>query len=152
MDVNVVGAFRTSRAVAPALAAAGGGCIVNISSIAARNAQGSCLPYSCSKAALDALTAGLARTLARAGAFAWAFRGIFTPGPLLIFANCQGHVSSESRPVLLKGRGYLHCSVKATRRHELRLLPRLHLDVFVVLTMSLQRSCHSCLVLRWLRE
>ena len=67
MDVNVVGAFRTARAAAPALKAAGGGCIVNISSIAARNAQGSCLPYSCSKAALDALTAGLARTLAPSG-------------------------------------------------------------------------------------
>lgn len=67
LDINVVGAFRVARAAAPALAAAGGGCIVNISSIAARNAQGSCLPYSCSKAALDALTAGLARTLAPAG-------------------------------------------------------------------------------------
>lgn len=68
MNVNVVGAFRAARAAAPALALSpGGGCIVNISSIAARNAQGSCLPYSCSKAALDALTAGLARALAPSG-------------------------------------------------------------------------------------
>ena len=68
MNVNVVGAFRAARAAAPALAVSpGGGCIVNISSIAARNAQGSCLPYSCSKAALDALTAGLARALAPSG-------------------------------------------------------------------------------------
>jgi 3-oxoacyl-[acyl-carrier protein] reductase len=66
MDVNVVGAFHCIRAAAPALAASGGGVIVNISSIAARLAQGSSLPYACSKAALDAMTVGLARTLAPA--------------------------------------------------------------------------------------
>ena len=37
---------------------------MNVSSVAARLVQGSSLPYACSKAALDALTVGLARTLA----------------------------------------------------------------------------------------
>jgi 3-oxoacyl-[acyl-carrier protein] reductase len=67
MDVNVLGAFHCIRAAASTLAASGGGVIVNISSIAARLSQGSSLPYACSKAALDAMTVGLARTLAPAG-------------------------------------------------------------------------------------
>ena len=72
LDANVLGALHVTRACAPLLArtAAGGGAgapasaVVNISSVAARLVQGSSLPYACSKAALDALTVGLARTLA----------------------------------------------------------------------------------------
>jgi 3-oxoacyl-[acyl-carrier protein] reductase len=42
----------------------GGGCVINVSSVAAQLGQGSSIPYCCSKAALDNLTVSLARTLA----------------------------------------------------------------------------------------
>lgn len=62
--VNVVGAFHCARAVRTAMHEAGGGIIINVSSVAAQIAQGSSIPYACSKAALDNLTVSLARTLA----------------------------------------------------------------------------------------
>lgn len=62
--VNVVGAFHCARAVRHAMLEAGGGVIINVSSVAAQIAQGSSIPYACSKAALDNLTVSLARTLA----------------------------------------------------------------------------------------
>ena len=74
-DTNCTGAFRVARAATPLLAAAaarGGGIagrarLVLVSSVAGTLVQGSSLPYACSKAALDALIVGLARTLAPAG-------------------------------------------------------------------------------------
>jgi len=63
MDVNVRGVFRCTRALAPALRAAGG-VVVNIASTAGHRASGSSLVYSVSKAALLSLTQSLARTLA----------------------------------------------------------------------------------------
>ncbi len=62
--VNVVGAFHCARAVREPMLAAGGGVIINVSSVAAQLAQGSSIPYCCTKAALDNLTVSLARTLA----------------------------------------------------------------------------------------
>ncbi len=62
--VNVVGAFHCTRAVRQAMLASGGGIVINVSSVAAQIAQGSSIPYACSKAALDNLTVSLARTLA----------------------------------------------------------------------------------------
>ncbi|MBC7966512.1 MAG: SDR family oxidoreductase [Fuerstia sp.] len=62
--VNVVGAFHCARAVRQAMLAAGGGVIINVSSVAAQLGQGSSIPYCCTKAALDNLTVSLARTLA----------------------------------------------------------------------------------------
>jgi 3-oxoacyl-[acyl-carrier protein] reductase len=62
--VNVVGAFHCARAVRQAMLDSGGGVIINVSSVAAQIAQGSSIPYACSKAALDNLTVSLARTLA----------------------------------------------------------------------------------------
>ena len=62
--VNVVGAFHCARAVRDPMLNAGGGVIINVSSIAAQLAQGSSIPYCCSKAALDNLTVSLARTFA----------------------------------------------------------------------------------------
>jgi 3-oxoacyl-[acyl-carrier protein] reductase len=62
--VNVVGAFHCARAVRTAMVESGGGIIINVSSVAAQIAQGSSIPYACSKAALDNLTVSLARTLA----------------------------------------------------------------------------------------
>ncbi len=63
-QVNVVGAFHCARAVREPMLAAGGGVIINISSVAAQLAQGSSIPYCCTKAALDNLTVSLARTFA----------------------------------------------------------------------------------------
>lgn len=62
--VNVVGAFHCARAVHAAMLDAGGGSIINVSSVAAQLAQGSSIPYCCTKAALDNLTVSLARTFA----------------------------------------------------------------------------------------
>lgn len=62
--VNVVGAFHCTRAVRQAMLDSGGGIVINVSSVAAQIAQGSSIPYACSKAALDNLTVSLARTLA----------------------------------------------------------------------------------------
>jgi len=63
-QVNVVGAFHCARAVREPMLAAGGGAIINVSSVAAQLGQGSSIPYCCTKAALDNLTVSLARTLA----------------------------------------------------------------------------------------
>lgn len=60
--VNAVGPFQAARAVAPHMGQ--GGAIVNVSSIAGQSGSGSSFPYVLSKAALNALTLGLARTLA----------------------------------------------------------------------------------------
>ncbi|WP_010583059.1 SDR family NAD(P)-dependent oxidoreductase [Schlesneria paludicola] len=62
--VNVVGAFHCARAVRDSMLKAGGGVIINVSSVAAQLGQGSSIPYCCTKAALDNLTVSLARTLA----------------------------------------------------------------------------------------
>jgi len=62
--VNVVGAFHCARAVREPMLRAGGGVIINVSSVAAQLGQGSSIPYCCTKAALDNLTVSLARTLA----------------------------------------------------------------------------------------
>ncbi len=63
LDVNVVGAFRCTRALASQLRAASG-AVVNIGSIAAHRGIGSSIAYSVSKAALLQLTRALAVALA----------------------------------------------------------------------------------------
>jgi 3-oxoacyl-[acyl-carrier protein] reductase len=63
-DVNVVGAYQMTRACVPAMRAAGGGAVVNVSSIAGTHGAGSSLAYVASKGALNAMTLGLARALA----------------------------------------------------------------------------------------
>ena len=60
--VNSIGPFQMARAVKPHMQ--GGGAIVNVSSIAGLNGNGSSFPYVLSKAALNILTVALARTLA----------------------------------------------------------------------------------------
>ena len=64
MRTNVRGAFATVRAFHPLLKADGGGVVVNVSSLAARMANGSNVAYCASKAAMDNLTMSLARALA----------------------------------------------------------------------------------------
>ena len=61
---NWRGTFATIRAFAPQLAESGDGVIVNVSSIAGSTGLGSNLAYAASKAGIDALTKGLAKTLA----------------------------------------------------------------------------------------
>ncbi|HEY1786220.1 MAG TPA: SDR family NAD(P)-dependent oxidoreductase [Pirellulales bacterium] len=62
--VNLVGPFHCARAAQQPILDSGGGQIINVSSVAAFSAKGSSLPYAASKAALNNLTLGLARTLA----------------------------------------------------------------------------------------
>ncbi|MFL9944246.1 SDR family NAD(P)-dependent oxidoreductase [Paraburkholderia graminis] len=67
LATNVRGPFAMVRALAPLLrrsTLAGGGAVINISSIAAQTAMGSNAMYCASKAALDNLTKSLARALA----------------------------------------------------------------------------------------
>jgi len=63
-QVNWRGCFATIRAFRPLLKAHGDGLIVNISSIAGMTGAGSNLAYAAAKAGIDALTKGLARSLA----------------------------------------------------------------------------------------
>jgi len=60
--VNAIGPFQMSRAVAKYMTAQS--AIVNVSSVAGQLGMGSSFPYVLSKAALNSLTVGLARTLA----------------------------------------------------------------------------------------
>ncbi|GAF44706.1 SDR family NAD(P)-dependent oxidoreductase [Rhodococcus wratislaviensis] len=60
-DVNVKGAFRLMSVVAPRMAAADGGSIINISSIATKRPMPSELPYAAAKSALEIMTMGFAQ-------------------------------------------------------------------------------------------
>ena len=65
MNVNVKGIWHCSRAVVPAMREAGGGSIINISSLAAIYGMPNGLHYTTSKAAVIGLTRGLAREVGR---------------------------------------------------------------------------------------
>ena len=65
MSVNVTGIWNMCRAAVPAIREAGGGSIVNISSLAAVYGLPNALHYTTSKAAVLGLTRGLARELGR---------------------------------------------------------------------------------------
>jgi len=62
--VNVRGAFQCARDARSALEANGHGAVINVSSTASLRPLGSSIPYCASKAALNSLTATLARALA----------------------------------------------------------------------------------------
>lgn len=64
LGVNLKGAFHCARAARAPMLEAGGGAIVNVSSIAGVAGVGSSIPYCASKAALNNLTVTLARALA----------------------------------------------------------------------------------------
>lgn len=68
MDLNAKSAFFAAQAVAPGMLKKGGGVIVNVTSIAARNggAPGS-IHYSSAKAAMLTMTKGLAKEFASQG-------------------------------------------------------------------------------------
>jgi NAD(P)-dependent dehydrogenase (short-subunit alcohol dehydrogenase family) len=59
MDVNVKGPFRLAALAAERMAAAGGGSIINVSSVGAVQPTTLELPYAMAKAALHAMTAGM---------------------------------------------------------------------------------------------
>jgi len=61
---NVWGTFACTRAAAPVIKQAGGGSVVNVSSIAGVYGTGSSIPYCASKAAINNMTVTLARALA----------------------------------------------------------------------------------------
>jgi ketoreductase RED2 len=61
LRVNVIGTFLVSQAALPLLRRAPDGWIINITSLAGSRQTGSSLPYAVSKAALDHLTAILAK-------------------------------------------------------------------------------------------
>ncbi|MFF4536626.1 glucose 1-dehydrogenase [Streptomyces aureus] len=64
VEVNVLGALLCARRAARSMAALGGGAIVNVSSAAATlGSPGEFVHYAASKAAVDALTTGLAKEL-----------------------------------------------------------------------------------------
>ncbi len=68
MTLNVRSAWAIAQAVAPAMIRKGGGIVVNLSSIAARNGGGpGATVYAAAKAAVVAITKGLARELAPQG-------------------------------------------------------------------------------------
>lgn len=62
--VNVFGVFQMTRAVAPHMKAVGEGAVVNISSIAGVQGNGSSIAYAGSKGAVNTMTYSLARALA----------------------------------------------------------------------------------------
>ena len=64
LDVNLRGPFRLSALIGERMAAADGGSIINVSSIAAVQPTPNELPYAMAKAGLNALTLGLARAYA----------------------------------------------------------------------------------------
>jgi 3-oxoacyl-[acyl-carrier protein] reductase len=64
LGVNLIGPFQLARAARAPMEAAGGGAIVNVSSVAGIAGIGSSIPYCASKAGLNVLTLILARTLA----------------------------------------------------------------------------------------
>ncbi|NNH75829.1 glucose 1-dehydrogenase [Nocardia uniformis] len=59
---NLRGAFRLSALIGARMAAAGGGSIVNISSMEASHPEPMAVPYAAAKAGLEALSGGLAQT------------------------------------------------------------------------------------------
>ena len=61
---NVWGTFVSTRAATPAIKQAGGGAVVNVSSVAGVYGTGSSIPYCASKAAINNMTVTLARALA----------------------------------------------------------------------------------------
>nr|QEO73575.1 short-chain dehydrogenase/reductase SDR [uncultured bacterium] len=66
-DLNLSAAVRVTRAALPALVAAGGAAVVNISSDSARRVGNEPLPYVAAKAALNAFSRGLAERVAASG-------------------------------------------------------------------------------------
>jgi NAD(P)-dependent dehydrogenase (short-subunit alcohol dehydrogenase family) len=61
IDVNLKGPFRLTALVGPRMVAAGGGSIVNVSSVAAVRPTPDVIPYAAAKAGLEAITVAYAK-------------------------------------------------------------------------------------------
>jgi 3-oxoacyl-[acyl-carrier protein] reductase len=67
IDINLLGTFNVCRAAVPILRKAGGGHIINISSLAGKEGTPNASAYSAAKAGVIALTKSLGKELAGAG-------------------------------------------------------------------------------------
>ncbi len=68
LDLNLTATFEACRAVLPIFRAQGGGCVINTTSVAARNGGGpGTVAYAATKGAVSTLTRGLAREWAAEG-------------------------------------------------------------------------------------
>lgn len=93
MAVNVTGIWNMCRAAVPAMRDAGGGSIINISSLAAVYGLANALHYTTSKAAVIGLTRGLARELGRdwIRVNAIAPSAVLTEGTRQFFGDAHDH-------------------------------------------------------------
>ncbi|MEV0119043.1 SDR family oxidoreductase [Streptomyces sp. NPDC050844] len=78
IDANIFGAYQVSSVCAQAMAATGGGSVVNVSSILTRRYIVGAIGYITSKAAIEALTRGFAREWGKLGVRCTAV----SPGPI----------------------------------------------------------------------
>ncbi|GAB4333954.1 MAG: SDR family NAD(P)-dependent oxidoreductase [Dehalococcoidia bacterium] len=108
MRVNVTGMMLASKHAIPAMAAGGGGAIVNISSISAMRPRG-LTPYSASKGAVIALTRAMAIDHARQGIRV----NCIAPGPVytpMVYAAGMSEELRERRrlasPLQVEGTGW----------------------------------------------
>ncbi|MBT2364800.1 SDR family oxidoreductase [Streptomyces sp. ISL-10] len=67
IDANVFGVYQVNAVAAQAMAATGGGTVINVSSILTRHYIVGAMPYITSKAAIEAQTRGFAREWGRLG-------------------------------------------------------------------------------------
>jgi NAD(P)-dependent dehydrogenase (short-subunit alcohol dehydrogenase family) len=95
MRVNVTTMVNASRAALPALRSAGGGAILNTSSIASQRGRG-LAPYAASKGAVEALTRAMAADHGREGIRVNAI----APGPVytpMVYARGMSDAAREAR-------------------------------------------------------
>ena len=78
IDANVLGTYQVCAVAAQAMAATGGGSVVNVSSILTRHYIVGAMPYITSKAAIEAQTRGFAREWGKLGL---RFNAV-SPGPI----------------------------------------------------------------------
>jgi NAD(P)-dependent dehydrogenase (short-subunit alcohol dehydrogenase family) len=81
LQVNLLSAFRLTRAIAPQMAARGGGRILNLSSILGQIGRAGRAPYSITKAALNAMTRSIAIE--------------YGPGGVLANAIAPGYIATD---------------------------------------------------------
>ncbi|MEX2247128.1 MAG: glucose 1-dehydrogenase [Dehalococcoidia bacterium] len=108
LRINVTSMMLAAKAAIPAMAANGGGAIVNISSIAAWRPRG-LTPYATSKGAVEALTRGLAADHARDGIRV----NCIEPGPVYTPMVAAAGMTDEQRerrrlasPLKVEGTGW----------------------------------------------
>jgi 3-oxoacyl-[acyl-carrier protein] reductase len=96
LDVNVKGIWLCTKAAAPAMRRAGGGAVVNVTSVAGLKVAGSSMAYAVSKAAANHLTKCLASALApeiRVNAVA----------PGLVLTRWWAHAGEERHKQMIEG-------------------------------------------------